>query len=129
MTASIASIDVGALAEALNQTQTHTHTSNQGELPALAGAVLLDVREPWEFETARIERSVNIPMSTLVARIHEVRALQRSADTPVVVICHHGIRSMQCARYLASQGVERLINLTGGIDAWSTHIDPAIPSY
>ena len=94
-----------------------------------APPLLLDVREPWEFATARIERSVNIPMSTLVARIDEVRALRPSPDTAMVVICHHGIRSMQCARYLASQGIERLINLTGGIDAWSTQIDPAVPSY
>lgn len=113
------SIDVSALAHALNAS----------EPSDLANAVLLDVREPWEFDTARIERSVNIPMSTLVARIDEVRALQPSPDAPVVVICHHGIRSMQCARYLAGQGMERLINLTGGIDAWSTHIDPAVPSY
>ena len=119
MAGSVESIDVGTLAHALSA----------GEPSEFANAVLLDVREPWEFETARIERSVNIPMSTLVARIDEVRALQPSVDTPVVVICHHGMRSMQCARYLASQGVERLINLTGGIDAWSTQIDPAIPSY
>ena len=113
------SIDVGALAHALNAS----------EPSELASAVLLDVREPWEFELARIERSVNVPMSMLVARIDEVRALQPSANTPVVVICHHGIRSMQCARYLASQGVERLMNLSGGIDAWSTQIDPAVPAY
>ena len=119
MAGSVDSIDVGALAHALVA----------GEPSELANAILLDVREPWEFETARIERSVNIPMSTLVARIDEVRALQPSADTPVVVICHHGMRSMQCARYLASQGVERLINLTGGIDAWSTQIDPTVPAY
>ena len=119
MAGSVDSIDVGTLAQALNA----------GEPSELANAVLLDVREPWDFETARIERSVNIPMSTLVARIDEVRALQPLPDTPVVVICHHGIRSMQCARYLAGQGVERLINLTGGIDAWSTQVDPSVPSY
>ena len=119
MAGSVDSIDVGTLAHALHA----------GEPSELANAVLLDVREPWEFETARIERSVNIPMSTLVARIDEVRALQPTSDPPVVVICHHGMRSMQCARYLASQGVERLINLTGGIDAWSTQIDPTVPAY
>ena len=119
MAGSVDSIDVGTLA----------HSLNAAEPSALANAVLLDVREPWEFETARIERSVNIPMSTLVARIDEVRALQSSTDTPVVVICHHGIRSMQCARYLAGQGIDSLINLTGGIDAWSTQVDPAVPAY
>lgn len=119
MAGSVDSVDVGALAHALSAS----------EPSELANAVLLDVREPWEFETARIERSVNIPMSTLVARIDEVRELQPTPDTPMVVICHHGMRSMQCARYLAGQGVERLINLTGGIDAWSTQIDPSVPSY
>ncbi len=119
MAGSVDSIDVAALAHALSDS----------EPSELANAVLLDVREPWEFETARIERSVNIPMSTLVARIDEVRALQPTPDTPMVVICHHGMRSMQCARYLAGQGVERLINLTGGIDAWSTQIDPSVPAY
>ena len=119
MTGSVDSIDVGTLANALNA----------NEPSELANAVLLDVREPWEFETARIERSVNIPMSTLVARIDEVRAMQSSKDTPIVVICHHGMRSMQCARFLSGQGVERLINLTGGIDAWSTQIDPSVPAY
>lgn len=113
------SIDVGTLA----------HAMKASEPPELASAVLLDVRESWEFETARIERSVNIPMSTLVARIDEVRALQPSAETPIVVICHHGMRSMQCARYLAAQGIDSLFNLTGGIDAWSTQIDPSVPAY
>ena len=121
MAGTVSSVDVTTLAHVF---------ANADEAGAkLASAVLLDVREPWEFEIARIERSVNIPMSTLVARIDEVRALRTSPDTPMVVICHHGIRSMQCARYLASQGIERLINLTGGIDAWSTQIDPAVASY
>ena len=99
----------------------------------LASAVLLDVREPWEFSLARIERSVNIPMSTLAGRVDEVRALQQVANsvavTPVVLICHHGMRSMQCAQFLAGHGLDHLINLSGGIDAWSTRVDPAVPRY
>lgn len=95
----------------------------------LARAVLLDVREPWEFELARIEGSVNIPMSTLVARVDEVRAMQSVADTPMVVICHHGVRSMQCAQFLAKHGLTRLINLSGGIEAWSARVDPTVPQY
>ena len=100
-----------------------------GDHADLENAVLLDVREPWEFELASIKDSVNIPMSTLTGRVDEVRALQPSADTPIVLICHHGIRSMQCARYLAGQGIDHLINLTGGIEAWSTQVDPALPRY
>ena len=96
---------------------------------ALAGAILLDVREAWEFQTARIEGSVNVPMSTLGARVREVIDMQTSVDQPVVVICHHGGRSMQCAHFLQQQGVSPVINLHGGIDAWSREIDPSIPRY
>jgi rhodanese-related sulfurtransferase len=99
----------------------------------LAKAVFLDVREPWEFELARIAHSVNVPMSTLAGRVDEVRAMQADADSsgsaPVVVICHHGMRSMQCAQFLAGQGLDHLINLSGGIDAWSARVDPAVPQY
>lgn len=112
-------MDVAAVAEARGTT--------------LAKAVLLDVREPWEFELARIRHSVNVPMSTLAGRVDEVRAMQAAADStdtaPIVVICHHGMRSMQCAQFLAGQGVDRLINLSGGIDAWSARVDPAVPQY
>lgn len=99
----------------------------------LANAVFLDVREPWEFELARLANSVNVPMSTLAGRVDEVRALQDAADSagnaPVVLICHHGMRSLQCAQFLAGQGLEHLINLSGGINAWSARVDPAVPQY
>ncbi len=105
----------------------------EGRSNVLAKAVFLDVREPWEFELARIAHSVNVPMSTLAGRVDEIKALQVAADAagdaPVVVICHHGIRSMQCAQFLAGQGLDRLINLSGGIDAWSARVDPAVPKY
>lgn len=104
---------------------------------ALAGAVLLDVREPWEFALARITNSVNMPMSTLARRVDEVRSLQGATVTstpsdelaPIVLICHHGMRSMQCAQFLAGQGLTRLINLNGGIDAWSARVDATVPQY
>ena len=105
----------------------------------LTNAVFLDVREPWEFELARIAHSVNVPMSTLAGRVDEVRAMQANADSadtastagtaPIVVICHHGMRSMQCAQFLAGQGLDHLINLSGGIDAWSARVDSAVPQY
>lgn len=101
----------------------------------LARAVLLDVREPWEFELARIADSVNIPMSTLVRRVDEVRSLQAATAAtsdelaPIVLICHHGMRSMQCAQFLAGQGLTRLINMNGGIDAWSARVDATVPQY
>jgi rhodanese-related sulfurtransferase len=104
-------------------------TLNTARTEALAGAVLLDVREPWEFELARIGASINVPMSTLVGRVEEVRALRDAAAAPLVLICHHGSRSMQCAQFLAGQGLGPLINLSGGIDAWSQRVDPSVPRY
>ncbi len=88
---------------------------------------LLDVREPWEFERAAIGESVNVPMSTLTARVDEIRKLQ--GERELVVICHHGVRSMHVAQFLAAQGFDELINLRGGIDAWSSQVDPAVPTY
>jgi rhodanese-related sulfurtransferase len=92
-----------------------------------ASIALLDIREPWEFTLARIEGSTNIPMSTLTARVDEVQALQGTAD--LVLICHHGIRSNYCAQFLAQRGFSDLINLRGGIDAWSQLVDPEVPRY
>jgi rhodanese-related sulfurtransferase len=96
-----------------------------------APLIMIDVREPWEFEQARIEGSVNIPMSTLPSRVSDVLALQTEAgqERDLVVICHHGSRSMYCAQFLAGQGVTDLINLRGGIDAWSQLVDPSVPRY
>jgi rhodanese-related sulfurtransferase len=107
---------------------------SQIDAPALHKAIesgqkfaLLDVRETWEFERAKIADSICVPMSTLASRVDEIRDLQ--SDKPLVVICHHGIRSMHVAQFLASQGFEALINLRGGIDAWSIQVDPSIPVY
>lgn len=86
--------------------------------------VLLDVREPWEYEKARIEAARLIPMRELPARIAEI-----DAERDVVAICHHGGRSMQVAMFLEKQGFKRMHNLVGGIDAWSRAIDPAVPLY
>jgi rhodanese-related sulfurtransferase len=93
--------------------------------------IMLDVREPWEFETARIDGSVNVPMSKLSMRVSDVLAMSNElgSDASVIVICHHGVRSMACAQYLAGQGVQGLVNLRGGIDAWSTSIDTSVPRY
>ena len=86
--------------------------------------MLLDVREPWEYEKARIEAARLIPMRELPARIAELDAAR-----DVVAICHHGGRSMQVAMFLEKQGFKRVHNLVGGIDAWSRTIDPAVPLY
>lgn len=87
--------------------------------------VLLDVREPWEFEEARIEGSVLMPMSEVPSRAPQ----ELSPGARIVAICHHGVRSMSIAAWLREQGFERAQSLRGGIDAWSAEIDPAIPRY
>jgi rhodanese-related sulfurtransferase len=86
--------------------------------------VLLDVREPWEYEKARIAGSTFIPMREIPARIAQV-----NEDKEVVALCHHGGRSMQVAMFLEKQGFKHVHNLVGGIDAWSRTIDPAVPLY
>lgn len=86
--------------------------------------VLLDVREPWEFEKARIEGATFIPMRELPSRVGQI-----DEDKEVVAICHHGGRSMQVAMFLEKQGFKRVHNLVGGIDAWSRSVDPAVPLY
>jgi rhodanese-related sulfurtransferase len=85
---------------------------------------LLDVREPWEWQIARIEGSELLPMQQIPAQIDE---LDRSH--PTVVICHHGVRSLQVVAFLERVGFANMHNLQGGIDAWARSIDPAVPVY
>lgn len=86
--------------------------------------VLLDVREPWEYEKARIDGATLVPMREVPSRIGQI-----DEGKEVVAICHHGGRSMQVAMFLEKQGIKRVHNLVGGIDAWSRIVDPAIPLY
>ena len=85
--------------------------------------VLLDVREPWEFELASIEGSELIPMSQLEERFTE---LDPASET--VVICHHGNRSSYVARALQRVGFEKVLNLEGGLEAYSS-VDESVPRY
>jgi rhodanese-related sulfurtransferase len=89
-----------------------------------AAVQLLDVREPWEFEIARLAGSTLVPMQQVPA------ALDRfDPARPLVCICHHGVRSLQVAHYLTDHGFERVLNLLGGIDAWSRQVDPDCAVY
>jgi rhodanese-related sulfurtransferase len=92
-------------------------------LDAGDGPVLLDVREPWEFELARIEGSRLVPMSRLEERFSE---LDPSSET--VVICHHGARSAFVTQALDRAGFAHVINLEGGLDAYSD-VDDSVPRY
>jgi len=89
--------------------------------------VLLDVREAWEVQTASARTDalelVHMPMQTIPARLHE---LDRSR--PIACLCHHGGRSLQVANYLVSHGYE-VVNVAGGIHAWSAQVDPSVPVY
>jgi len=86
--------------------------------------LLLDVREPWEFETCRIEAAQLMPMNTIPGRFSEL-----DEEQPVVCICHHGARSMQVAAFLERQGFTNVTNLTGGIHAWAKQVDTEMPTY
>jgi rhodanese-related sulfurtransferase len=86
--------------------------------------LLLDVREPWEWQAARIEGSQHIPMREVPARLGEL-----DPDQKLVAICHHGGRSQQVAMFLEKNGFSKVHNLTGGVDAWSRTVDPAVPLY
>ncbi len=90
--------------------------------------LLLDVREDWELQTARLDlpgaTTVHIPMHSLPARHTELRPVQ-----PILVLCHHGARSLQCVAFLQQQGHTAVYNVAGGIDAWSREVDAAVPRY
>jgi rhodanese-related sulfurtransferase len=88
-------------------------------------ARLIDVREPWELATARIEGSVAMPMGDVPARAHQ----ELDPEERLVVLCHHGMRSMNVTAWLRNQGFEQVQSLRGGIDAWSAEVDPAVPRY
>ncbi len=92
----------------------------RGELSPL----LLDVREPWEVQICRLPDAEVIPMRLIPSSLDSL-----ARDRPIVVICHHGVRSRQVAQYLAQHGFTQLLNLSGGIDAWARTVDTAMPTY
>jgi rhodanese-related sulfurtransferase len=86
--------------------------------------VVIDVREPWEFDVCRLAGAKPMPMRSVPARYLE---LDRHADT--VIVCHHGARSYQVAMFLEYQGFTNIYNLHGGLAAWAREVDPALPTY
>jgi rhodanese-related sulfurtransferase len=87
--------------------------------------VVLDVREPWEFDTAKIDGSKHIPMGDVPARYKQ----ELDAQKHIVVLCHHGVRSLNITNWLRQQGFENVQSLAGGIDRWARQIDPTVPLY
>jgi adenylyltransferase/sulfurtransferase len=86
--------------------------------------LLIDVREPWEHQTCRIEGARLIPMRTIPANLQSL-----DVEEPVICYCHHGMRSLDVAVWLQKQGVESARSLSGGIERWSAEIDPKVPRY
>jgi rhodanese-related sulfurtransferase len=112
----VAELDPEIMPQALAQLRSDVGT----EAP-----VLLDVREPWEFQTASLAGSLLMPMGDVPSRAHT----DLDPDAHIVVMCHHGQRSLSVAMWLRREGFERAQSLAGGIDAWSRAIDPSVPRY
>jgi rhodanese-related sulfurtransferase len=89
------------------------------------GAVLLDVREPWEVQLAAVNTPfVHMPMRSVPNRLADL-----DDSAPIVCMCHHGMRSLQVAHFLVQHGYTDVYNLSGGIDAWSALVDPQVARY
>ncbi len=86
--------------------------------------LLLDVRAPWEVKICSIEGSISVPMGQVPERFNEWDPAH-----PMVVICHHGMRSLQVVAFLQQQGFTDVHNLAGGVAAWARDVDPAMPVY
>ncbi|HEX5737339.1 MAG TPA: rhodanese-like domain-containing protein [Hydrogenophaga sp.] len=90
--------------------------------------VVLDVREPWEFQTASVKPEgfelLQMPMRTVPARYMEL-----DRTRPIACLCHHGARSAQVVRFLMEQGFTEVVNVHGGIHAWAHERDPSVPQY
>lgn len=86
--------------------------------------LLLDVREPWETALCLIDGSLTVPLATVPGALDRL-----PDDKPIVVTCHHGMRSLQAVNWLRRNGRARAVNLAGGIDAWARQVDPAMTTY
>ena len=86
--------------------------------------LVLDVREPWELEAARLGGTLDIPMAQVPQRLAEL-----PRDRPIVVMCHAGARSMKVANFLVQNGFEQVASLDGGIRAWAEDVDPSVGTY
>ena len=86
---------------------------------------LVDVREPWEFQTAKIDGATLMPVGDVPSRAHQ----ELDPEQHIVVYCHHGVRSMNVTSWLRQQGFEKAQSLAGGIDRWSREVNPTVPQY
>jgi len=86
--------------------------------------VILDVREPWEYQTAKIEGAILMPLGQLEKRKDEL-----NKEAEIICQCHKGVRSFKAMKYLQSCGFKNVKNMAGGIEAWSLKVDPSVPRY
>ncbi len=92
---------------------------------AASEITLLDVREPEELRLASIPGAKHIPMGDVPMRAHQ----ELDPDDHIVVVCHHGVRSLNVTNWLRQQGFENVQSMRGGIDRWSREVDPSVPTY
>ena len=104
------------------QLKAHLETcqNETDKLPPL----LLDVRQPWEYDVCKIDDSLLVPMSQIPAKVASL-----DIERETVVICHHGIRSRSVGRYLEQNGFSNIINLSGGVDQWAKTVDSKMATY
>jgi rhodanese-related sulfurtransferase len=86
--------------------------------------LILDVREDFEFEKANIKGSKHMPMTEVINKYHEL-----DQNKAIAVLCHHGYRSAKIVSFLIEKKFANVVNISGGIDAWSKNIDPSVPIY
>jgi adenylyltransferase/sulfurtransferase len=91
-----------------------------------APTYLVDVRQPWEHALVALPGSVLVPLDVLPSRLAD---LVPPPDALVVAYCHHGVRSLNAAMFLATRGWADVVSLVGGIDAWAQDVDPSLPRY
>lgn len=103
----------------MSASELHEYLQSADPMP-----LLLDVREVWEFEKCHIDQSHLVPMGQIPSTLNEL-----DPDQETVVICHHGIRSRSVAVYLTRNEFNKVINLSGGIDAWAKEVDTTMPTY
>jgi rhodanese-related sulfurtransferase len=112
--------------------QLATWVNEQLALDPQTPPVVLDVREPWELGIASVEaeiqalgaRFLHVPMRSVPDHVAEW-----PETTPMACLCHHGVRSQHVAHFLVADGMTRVANITGGIDAWSRDLNPTVPVY
>lgn len=91
--------------------------------------LLLDCRRPEEWAFNRIAGATHVPMGEIESRLDDVEEAAGGRDRPIVVYCHHGVRSMRVAAALRAHGFSGAVSMAGGIDLWSIAVDPAVPRY